>query len=94
MFLLTLLAAATLSAEPWRFVVAGDERSQGKNPRPEDKNSINTVITTEIISVVIRENAKALLWTGDLVLGYTGASNADGSDELVILAGACPTSLR
>lgn len=81
-FFWTLLFVASLSAEPWRFVVAGDGRSQGKTPRPEDKNGINVTITTEVIQAVIRENAKLLLWTGDLVLGYTGASNANGTDEL------------
>jgi len=75
--LAALLALSSLAAqaEKWRFVVAGDGRSNGANStRPEDKNGVNTVITAEIRDAVLREKAKALLWTGDLVYGAKEAS--------------------
>lgn len=71
--LLPLLAAATLIAPvqtpKWCFIVSGDGRSQPGANRPEDKNGINTLITSEIRDAVFAEKAKFLMWTGDLVLG-------------------------
>lgn len=73
--LLTLLALAALAAaalaQRFTLVVAGDSRSDptAKPPRPEDKNGINTLIAAEIAAAVVKEKARALLWTGDLVFG-------------------------
>ena len=50
-------------------MVSGDGRCDTKKPRPEDKNGVNVVITKEIAEATIRENARYLLWTGDLVGG-------------------------
>lgn len=68
---LSLLHAPIISQGPkWCFVVAGDSRSDPKAKRPEDKNGVNTLITGEIAKAVVSENAKFLMWTGDLVYGY------------------------
>src|SRR5438477_8807445 len=66
-----VVCASGVSAQKWRFVVAGDGRSnpRANPPRPEDKNGINRVITSEIAKAVIAEKAKFLMFTGDLVLG-------------------------
>ena len=65
-----LLLTVSVQAEKWRFIVAGDGRSDPKAHRPEDRNGINTLITGEICQAVQDENAKFLMWTGDLVIGY------------------------
>jgi len=68
-----VVALACLSvaaqAQKWRFVVAGDGRSDPKNNRPEDKDGVNVLITGEVAQAVLKENAKFLLWTGDLAYG-------------------------
>ena len=66
-----LALAAIGSADHFQFVVAGDGRADpnAKPPRTEDKNGVNTVITSEMAQAVLAEHAKFLLWTGDLVLG-------------------------
>ena len=58
-------------AQKWCFVVAGDGRSDPKVKRVEDKNGVNTLVTGEIANAVVKEKAKFLMWTGDLVYGYT-----------------------
>lgn len=72
----TMLMAVAAHAEKWQFVVAGDGRSDPKAHRPEDKNGINTLITGEICQAVLAENAKFLMWTGDLVIGYEKEASA------------------
>lgn len=57
-------------AQKWRFVVAGDGRSDSRTVRQEDKNGVNVTITAEIAQAVIDEKAKFLAWSGDLVMGY------------------------
>ena len=64
-------APDTTPAPKWSFVVAGDGRADPKAKRPEDKDGVNTLITGEIADAVIQENAKFLMWTGDLSYGYT-----------------------
>ncbi len=73
LLVLVLLTAAAFSpAQKLRFVVAGDGRAASStSTRSMDKNGVNTVITGEIASAVVKERAKFLLWTGDLVYGYT-----------------------
>ncbi len=66
-----VLVASNASAEKWSFVVAGDGRADTRAHRPEDRNGINTLITGEIRDAVLAENAMFLMWTGDLVSGYT-----------------------
>src|SRR5450432_715196 len=68
---LALVIASFASADDYRFVVAGDGRSDpnSKPPRPEDKDGVNTLITSEIADAVVSEKPAFLLWTGDLVLG-------------------------
>ncbi len=70
---MALVTVASAGAH-WRFVVAGDGRADPKAARPEDKNGVNTVITTEIAQAVIAEKAKFLCWTGDLALGDKDAA--------------------
>jgi hypothetical protein len=66
-----LALASIASADHFQFVVAGDGRADpnAKPPRAEDKNGVNTLITSEMAQAVLNEHAKFLLWTGDLVLG-------------------------
>jgi DNA repair exonuclease SbcCD nuclease subunit len=65
---LTLLHSPTFArSQKWCFVVAGDGRSDPKAKRPEDKDGVNALITHAVVS----EKAKFLMWTGDLVYGYT-----------------------
>ncbi len=69
--LLALAFASHTSADKWCFVVAGDGRADGKAIRKEDRNGVNVQITKEIAQAVLDEKAKFLMWTGDLVLGYS-----------------------
>lgn len=66
-----LVSASFAQTTKWSFIVAGDGRSSPKDNRPEDRDGINTKITGEIAKAALDEHAKMLLWTGDLVLGYT-----------------------
>jgi hypothetical protein len=72
---LLLLSSLTFAAK-WAFVVAGDGRADpnAKPPRVEDVDGVNTLITGEIAQAVLKEHAKFLLWTGDLVLGSRDAA--------------------
>lgn len=63
------LVCLSVHAETWRFVVTGDDRQDGNHPRPEDKNGVNQVIAGEIANAVVKEKAKFLVFTGDLVYG-------------------------
>lgn len=67
--LCALAVPISTEAQSWKFVVAGDGRSDPRNARAEDKNGINVKITTEVAHAVLQEKAKFLLWTGDLALG-------------------------
>ncbi|HLK16633.1 MAG TPA: metallophosphoesterase [Fimbriimonadaceae bacterium] len=73
---LALFLSSLAPADHFQFVVAGDGRADpgAKPPRAEDKNGVNTVITGEMAQAVLKEHAKFLLWTGDLVLGSRGDS--------------------
>jgi len=62
--------AASAKADRFRFIVAGDGRSDPKAHRPEDRDGVNTLITEEVCQAVLQEKAKFLMWTGDLVYGY------------------------
>ncbi len=68
---LALCFASFASADHFKFVVAGDGRSDpgAKPQRPEDVDGVNTLITSEIANAVVQEKARFLMWTGDLVLG-------------------------
>lgn len=68
-----LLLPLGCSADRFTFVVAGDGRADSSKSRPEDRDGINLAITGEIAAEVLRENAKMLLWTGDLVVGSKDA---------------------
>lgn len=57
-------------AQKWKFVVAGDGRSDSRSTRPQDESGVNAVITSEIARAVVAEDAKFLAWTGDLIIGY------------------------
>jgi hypothetical protein len=62
-----VVTCLTGCASTLRIVVAGDGRADSP-PRPEDKNGLNDLMNHEIARAVLREKAKALLWTGDLVM--------------------------
>lgn len=70
---LTILAASLVvpaNAQKWRFVVTGDGRWEGGQPRDKmDVNGVNVTINKEIASAAIKEKAKFILYTGDLVSG-------------------------
>ena len=70
----TFLLAGSAHADKFCFIVAGDGRSDPKTHRPEDKDGVNTLITGEICKAVLKEKAKFLMWTGDLVYGYEKAN--------------------
>ena len=84
--LLLLLLATGAHAQKWSFIVAGDGRSNPSAKREEDRNGINTLITGEIAKAVIAEQAKFLMWTGDLVLGNSKDS-ADFENQLMTWRG-------
>ena len=68
----TLICVAfvpSVMAQKWNFVIAGDGRSDPRHNRAEDHNGVNVTITGEIAKATAAENAKFLLWTGDLVVG-------------------------
>jgi len=77
-----LAVVSTCLADKWTFVVAGDGRSDSRSSRDSDHNGINVTITKEIADAVLREHAKFLAWTGDLVLGYSQDPNAFESQLL------------
>ena len=62
---------APIPAAKWCFVVAGDGRADLSKNRPEDKDGLNVLITGEIGQAAVQEKAKFLMWTGDLVFGYS-----------------------
>ncbi len=68
--LLAALAAIT-PAQSWRFVVEGDGRSDANSHRPGDKDGVNWEITNELAHAIAKQNPKFVMFTGDLVAGYT-----------------------
>lgn len=48
---------------PWRFIVTGDSRSEGRN------NGVNVRIVAELAEEIVSKNVDFVLWTGDLVNG-------------------------
>ena len=67
-------------AETLRFVVAGDGRAEypwngRREPPAEDIGGINQAINKEICKAVIDEQAKIMLWTGDIVNVSEGAGS-------------------
>ena len=66
---LLCLAAATASADSWKFIVTGDSRGN------DSIVGVNTVILAEIAQEVINQNAEFVLFSGDLVNGYTSEAN-------------------
>jgi hypothetical protein len=67
-----LAVTAFCQAQHYKFVVTGDGRSDGMPGRPGyDDVGINKTIMKEIVAEVIRHRAKFVLFSGDLVLGYT-----------------------
>jgi len=67
-FLLISLCVSA-HAETLRIVVAGDGRADYPwiQKRPEDVGGLNRRIVREICQAVIKEKAKVMLWTGDIV---------------------------
>jgi hypothetical protein len=49
----------------WRFIVTGDSRSNG------EYNGVNVPILTEVASEIVKSNVDFVLFTGDLVVGYS-----------------------
>lgn len=69
-----LAASLACHAQQFKFVITGDSRSDGLPGRKGyDENGINKTITKEIVAEILRQKAKFVLITGDLVLGYTDA---------------------
>jgi len=57
----TVTAVLTYAGEPWRFVAVNDSRGSD--------NGINASILSEIATAIINEEAKVVLFAGDLVDG-------------------------
>lgn len=77
LLLVICLGIATVAmGQHFKLVVAGDGRADplAKPARAEDVNGINVLIQKEICQAVLDEGAKAMLWTGDLVLGAKDAA--------------------
>ena len=54
-------------AEPWTFVVAGDDRTNpGHSPDP---TGINSVVVKKLLHAIVATNPRFMLFTGDLVVG-------------------------
>jgi hypothetical protein len=70
-FIVYLLAGlfSTANGEPFRIVVAGDGRAQYPwyEHRSCDDGGMNRTVNEAIRDAVLKENAKILLWTGDIV---------------------------
>lgn len=75
MLRLSLLSLATSAAllahaEPWTFVVAGDDRTDpGHAPDP---TGINTVVFKKLLHAIVATKPRFMLFTGDLVVGQNG----------------------
>jgi len=68
-----LLSARVLAAEPWRFVVTADCRSDSSS----DNNGVNVPILTEIVREIMDANAEFVLFAGDLVIGTSDQSDLE-----------------
>jgi len=68
-----LIAASLLcQAQHFKFVVTGDGRSDGMPGRKGfDDVGINKTMMRELVAQVLKNKAKFVLFSGDLVLGYT-----------------------
>lgn len=65
-FIILSSVVSLLFAEPpWKFIIAGDTRSDGKNKN----NGVNVPILGEIAAEVVRQKADFILIPGDLVYG-------------------------
>jgi hypothetical protein len=61
--------SSAADGEPFRIVVAGDGRAQYPwlDHRPCDDGGMNRTVNEAIRDAVLKEQAKILLWTGDIV---------------------------
>src|SRR5450756_1242401 len=64
---LTLLSTVAF-ADTWSFVVAGDGRTDPRQPVP-DPTGINTPVFKNLLHIVARKKPRFMLFTGDLVCG-------------------------
>ncbi len=69
LLLVLALPVATASAESWKFIVTGDSRG--------DNNGVNTTILAEIAAEVVRQAPEFIIFSGDLVSGYTTEANLE-----------------
>jgi predicted phosphodiesterase len=66
------LLAGLCQAQHFKFIITGDGRSNGLPGRSGyDDNGINKTIVKELVAETLRQKAKFVLFSGDLVLGYT-----------------------
>ncbi len=67
--LLSLAATLTMlvHAEPWTFVVAGDDRTDARHS--PDPTGINSVVLKSMLQAVAATKPRFMLFTGDLIIG-------------------------
>ena len=69
LLLVSMIAISSMAhADSWSFVVAGDCRTDTKQPSP-DPTGINTPALKKLLQAINHEKSRFLLFTGDLVCG-------------------------
>ncbi|HEY3780583.1 MAG TPA: metallophosphoesterase [Fimbriimonadaceae bacterium] len=69
-----VVASALCAAQNYKFIITGDGRSNGIPGRAGyDENGVNKTIMQELVQQTLQSKAKFILFSGDLVLGYTTA---------------------
>jgi hypothetical protein len=63
------LAGSALPQDKVRFIVTGDGRWNINAPRPEDENGVNVGALKKLVTAILAEKPKTLLFNGDLVGG-------------------------
>jgi len=79
--LAAVLAISTMAhADTWSFVVAGDGRTDPKQPSP-DPAGINTPVLKKLLQAMVPKKPEFLLFTGDLVSGENIRVSAKLADQ-------------
>jgi predicted phosphodiesterase len=69
-----VFASALCSAQNYKFIITGDDRAAGIPGRAGyDENGVNKTVLQELVQQTLHQKAKFILFSGDLVLGYTSA---------------------
>jgi hypothetical protein len=68
------------STAAWSFVVAGDDRTDMKQPYP-DPTGINTQVLKSVLKAIVQKQPRFMLFTGDLVCGENPAVKAKIAEQ-------------